>query len=88
MTHDRICRSPATDDQDSRADLWCWAERVTWQGSPGLHVPPRVRLACPGVSLPLAGADVHDQLPGPQIGLGNDAPGPLVNERVPAPRSP
>jgi hypothetical protein len=47
MTHDRICRSPATDDQDCRVDLWCWAERVTWQGSPGLHVPPRVRLACP-----------------------------------------
>ncbi len=36
---------------------------------------------------PVASADVHDQLPGPRIGVGDDAPGPLINERVPAPRS-
>ncbi len=36
---------------------------------------------------PLTSADVHDQLSGPQIGVGDDAPGPLINKRVPAPRS-
>ena len=35
----------------------------------------------------LASADVHDQLPGPQTGIGDDAPGPLINKWVPAPRS-
>jgi hypothetical protein len=36
----------------------------------------------------VASADVYDQLSGPQIGVGNDAPSPLINKRVPAPRSP
>lgn len=51
----------------------------------GEHLRPGVD-QMPG-QYPLASADVHDQLPRAQIGVGNDAPGPLINERVPAPRS-
>ena len=35
----------------------------------------------------LASADIHNQLSRPHVGVSDDAPGPLVNERVPAPRS-
>ncbi len=35
----------------------------------------------------LAGTDVYDQFPGSQPSIGDDVPSPLINERVPAPRS-
>jgi hypothetical protein len=46
---------------------------------------------CPGPEQvegqrPAPGPDVNDELTGPDLGVGDDARGPLVNERVPAPR--
>jgi hypothetical protein len=64
MRPQRAC--PATEDQDSRVDLGCRAERVPGKGPPGPRVPPPLRPA--GGSAPLVDVAAHHSPLKHQIG--------------------